>query len=251
MIEKFEIMITPFQCMRTIHVYLPDNYNESQEQYPVIYMFDGHNLFSDYDATYGKSLNMEKFLNQYSQKMIVVGIECNHEENRRLIEYCPYYVNHSLLGEIKGEGDQLIKWIVYELKPYIDEHYRTDISRDATMIAGCSMGGLMALYAVSCYNRYFSKAACLSPSIGVGFELLKKDAQDSQMDENTKIFMSWGSDESRNKTGLAYATSRYLELSYLYTNKNVKTYPYLYVHGKHNEESWGQQLQIFMDYLWN
>ena len=45
MVEKFEVMITPFQCMRTIHVYLPDNYNESQEQYPVIYMFDGHNLY--------------------------------------------------------------------------------------------------------------------------------------------------------------------------------------------------------------
>mgnify|MGYP000174700513 FL=1 len=44
MVEKFEVMITPFQCMRTIHVYLPDNYNESQEQYPVIYMFDGHFL---------------------------------------------------------------------------------------------------------------------------------------------------------------------------------------------------------------
>ena len=71
MVEKFEIMITPFQCMRTIHVYLPDNYNESQEQYPVMYMFDGHNLFFDEDATYGKSWGLKDFLDNYDKKLII------------------------------------------------------------------------------------------------------------------------------------------------------------------------------------
>lgn len=78
-VEKFEVMITPFQCMRMIHVYLPDNYNESQEQYPVMYMFDGHNLFCDEDATYGKSWGLKDFLDNYDKKLIIVGIECNHE----------------------------------------------------------------------------------------------------------------------------------------------------------------------------
>ena len=45
MIEKFDVKITPFDLFRTIHVYLPDSYFYSDERYPVMYMFDGHNYF--------------------------------------------------------------------------------------------------------------------------------------------------------------------------------------------------------------
>ena len=45
MVEKFDIVITPLGLERTIHVYLPEDYYDSDEQYPVMYMFDGHNLF--------------------------------------------------------------------------------------------------------------------------------------------------------------------------------------------------------------
>ena len=106
MVEKFEVMITPFQCMRTIHVYLPDNYNESQEQYPVIYMFDGHNLFFDEDATYGKSWGLKDFLDNYDKKLIIVGIECNHEGHERLNEFSPYTYENSFFGFIEGKGQQ-------------------------------------------------------------------------------------------------------------------------------------------------
>ena len=54
MIKKLDVMITPFQLLRTMHLYLPDDYDESNEHYPVIYMYDGHNLFDDKDETYGR-----------------------------------------------------------------------------------------------------------------------------------------------------------------------------------------------------
>ena len=41
MVEKFDIVITPLGLERTIHVYLPEDYYDSDEQYPVMYMFDG------------------------------------------------------------------------------------------------------------------------------------------------------------------------------------------------------------------
>ena len=72
MVEKFEVMITPFQCMRTIHVYLPDNHNESQEQYPVIYMFDGHNLFFDEEMQHMENHGgLKDFLDNYDKKLIM------------------------------------------------------------------------------------------------------------------------------------------------------------------------------------
>ena len=59
MIKKITTYITPFQLERTLHIALPDNYYETQVHYPVMYMYDGHNLFQDHDATYGKSWGLE------------------------------------------------------------------------------------------------------------------------------------------------------------------------------------------------
>lgn len=62
MIEKRDFIYTPNGKNRPLHIYLPDNYEETEEQYPVMYFFDGHNLFNDKDATYGKSWGLKEFL---------------------------------------------------------------------------------------------------------------------------------------------------------------------------------------------
>lgn len=54
MILKFDIWYEPAGENRCIHLYLPDGYEYTDERYPVLYMFDGHNLFVDEDATYGR-----------------------------------------------------------------------------------------------------------------------------------------------------------------------------------------------------
>ena len=46
---------------RKLYIYLPNSYNEKpDEYYPVLYMFDGQNVFFDSDATYGKSRSEER-----------------------------------------------------------------------------------------------------------------------------------------------------------------------------------------------
>ena len=55
MIEKIDFWFSPAHQNRRLHIYLPNDYFNSNERYPVMYMFDGHNLFYDSDATYGKS----------------------------------------------------------------------------------------------------------------------------------------------------------------------------------------------------
>ena len=69
---------------RPLHIWLPESYYQSTERYPVMYFFDGHNLYDDKDATYGKSWGMEEFLNRWGKQMILVGIECGHEGQERL-----------------------------------------------------------------------------------------------------------------------------------------------------------------------
>ena len=62
MLIKKNIHITPYGLDRTLHIYLPDDYKSSGKRYPVMYMFDGHNLFRDEDATYGKSWGLADYL---------------------------------------------------------------------------------------------------------------------------------------------------------------------------------------------
>ena len=67
MILKRDFLYTPKGVNRTLHIHLPENYQESQERYPVMYFFDGHNLFFNHDATYGKSWGLKEFMDQWEK----------------------------------------------------------------------------------------------------------------------------------------------------------------------------------------
>src|SRR5699024_10071503 len=77
---------------RAAYLYLPVDYDrEPDRRYPVLYMFDGQNVFWDSDATYGKSWGMERFLDENRVPLIVAALECNTGEHyERLDEYSPY-----------------------------------------------------------------------------------------------------------------------------------------------------------------
>ena len=89
MLIKRDFVYSPKGKNRPLHIWLPEGYFHTEERYPVMYFFDGHNLFSDEDATYGKSWGFREFLTGWPKNMIVVGIECGHEGYERLSEYLP------------------------------------------------------------------------------------------------------------------------------------------------------------------
>lgn len=249
MIQKFDITISPFQLKRTIHLYLPQNYYETDERYPVMYMYDGHNLFSDNDATYGKSWGLREFLDQYDKHFIIVGIECNHEGRERLNEFCPYTLPDSHLGNIIGKGQQLMDWVIQELKPYIDQNYRTIPFRECTGIGGSSMGGLMALYSVIKYNLYFSKAACLSSAINICEKQLFQDLKQSTISSDTHVYLSFGKHEVRNEDASSYMKDLLFQFQNKFFQRNASCMINI-TNGEHNEASWEKENQTYMDYLW-
>jgi enterochelin esterase-like enzyme len=168
---------------RNVDVWIPDGYDRNTK-YAVIYMHDGQMLFdSTYnwnhqewgvDETAGR-LIAEKI----TKPFIVVGI-CNTGPSRH-IEYCPQKPFNSLpssyrdslitlarrsdgrvifAGEVRS--DNYVRFIVNELKPYIDSAHSTFPDKDHTFIGGSSMGGLISLYAICEYPEVFGGAACLS-----------------------------------------------------------------------------------------
>ena len=62
----------------------------------------------------------------------------------------------------KINSDNYLKFIVEELKPYIDKKVFGFTTANQTAIMGSSMGGLISMYALCEYPNVFGKAACLS-----------------------------------------------------------------------------------------
>ena len=64
---------------RKAYLYLPESYDrEPDKRYPVLYMFDGHNVFFDSDATYGKSWGMKEYMDFTGTQLLIAAVECNH-----------------------------------------------------------------------------------------------------------------------------------------------------------------------------
>lgn len=249
MIQKFPLNYTPANEERMIHLYLPDEYydaSSSDMRYPVIYMFDGHNLFSDQDATYGKSWGLKNFLDHWHKKFIIVGMECSHTGHDRIKEYCPYRIKTRFTGVVDGIGEKTMQWIVNEVKPYIDSHFRTWAHREATAIAGSSMGGMMALYGVIKYNEVFSKSAAVSPAFFDTLPLFLKMLSRSHILADTRLFMSWGTEEDYR----GWCTKRILRMEQAAQKRNIKTWLYNQQGGQHCEADWETQVPTWMQFLW-
>ena len=255
MIIKRDILFTPSNAVRQLHIYLPESYSQGQEQYPVMYFFDGHNLFSDEDATFGKSWGLKDFLESWGKDIIIVGIECGHVGNERLREYCPYTFRGKFWGgTLKGTGHTTLQWMVSELKPLIDRDYRTWPHREATGIGGSSMGGLMSLYGAVCFNDWFSKAACVSSTISPCMASLRRDIKNANIREDTRFYLSFGTEEAFRP----HPTDPLKSLTAVHNltiqddlrEKGAMTDFFCQVGGGHNEASWEKQIPRFMNFLW-
>jgi len=170
--EKFE---SKYVVPRNVDVWLPDGY-DSKKKYAVLYMHDGQMLFDSLnnwnkqewsvDETISKLLKEEKIVN-----CIVVGIW--NVPIYRFADYFPEKVlskiqdpalSQILTNQIKEKpnADNYLKFLVTELKPFIDSAYSTKRDVKNTLIMGSSMGALISAYALCEYPNVFGGAACLS-----------------------------------------------------------------------------------------
>ena len=248
MLIKWDVTIPELtgDTPRKAYVYLPDYYNDNPERrFPVMYMFDGHNVFLDEDAAYGKSWGMNHFMNWTRKPLIIVAVQCN-SQGQRLNEYAPVTYQNKEHGFIKGKGRIYMDWMVKVLKPYIDANYRTLPDRENTLIAGSSMGGLMALYGVSCYNKVFKRAACLSPSLWVAPGKVLEMVARAHIRRDTTIYMDYGELEMFNH---AASQEAMISTAHLLLTKRVNLAFRIVPGGNHSEASWEKQIPIFMECL--
>ena len=178
-IERLAAFPSRYVDARNVDVWLPEGYTEGAAQgkrYQVLYMHDGQMLF-DARTTWNKQAwNMDQALTRLMRAgrvpdTLVVGVWNN--DKYRHSEYFPQrylarlptalreqLIHDSLQG--KSRSDEYLRFLVEELKPYIDRKYATLPQAASTFIMGSSMGGLISVYAMNQYPLVFGGAAGLS-----------------------------------------------------------------------------------------
>jgi len=228
---------------RRIWIYLPPNYKVTSESYPVLYMHDGQNLF-DESTSYAGEWEVDETLNElFKEKnlsIIVIGID--NGETNRLGEYSPW--KHPTYGG--GEGDAYLEFIVKNLKPYIDSHYRTLIDKDNTAMMGSSMGGLISHYAGLKYPNVFGKIGVFSPSFWFSSNSFEYASVNSNI-KNSKMYFLVGGKEGPTVVAdvekmIATMSSNGFEIDNIYK----KIVP----QGEHNEDFWKLEFKEAIDWLY-
>jgi predicted alpha/beta superfamily hydrolase len=150
---------------RTLAVYLPPGYaTEMRRRYPVFYLQDGQNVFDAATSAFGVEWQADEsadMLIRQSQiaPLIMVGI---YNTPDRINEYTLHHDDQLQAG---GKGQLYGRFVMEEVKPYIDAYYRTLPGREHTAVGGSSLGGLCALGMAKEQHEYFSMCAVMSPSL--------------------------------------------------------------------------------------
>ncbi|WP_143216204.1 alpha/beta hydrolase [Ferroacidibacillus organovorans] len=192
--------MTPFHTERTIRVYLPRDYFDSEAHYPVLYMHDGRNVFRDGDAIGGVSLGLELYLEKTSLELIVVGIDAAASREERIDEYCPWMngaYSERIIGyrqTMGGKGNAYVDFLVNELKPRIDGTFRTRVHQ--TYLAGVSLGGLISSFAACQYPEVFRRVAGISSGFYRNQEKIEALLRESDLSLLERFYMDCGTEEA-------------------------------------------------------
>lgn len=234
MLGKFPFYMNSFKQERMIRVYLPESYNTENKRYPVLYMHDGQNVFEDEGAIKGVSLGMKDYLDETGLEIIVVAIDLNPEGEERVNEYCPWVngeISKQILGYASpsgGRGDEYLDFIVHELKPFINDKYRT--LPEHTSMAGISLGGHISTYAACRYPHFFKRIAAISPGFYRNQEEIEKLLRNSDLSGIEKFYMDFGTkevggNEEMNQTFLGLTNRVYEILNSKLTDFNYQLIP--------------------------
>lgn len=153
---------------RQIQIYLPPNYKDSKEKYPVLYVLDGQRFF-----LYAVSLSQSFKQFQLTPEFIVVGINTDYPKRFQDL----------------GDGkERFIKFLENELTPYIDNNYRTN---NENLFFGWEYGASLV------FNTMLSNPTLFEAYImASAYPIIDKiDELNSISELNTNLYFSVSPDE--------------------------------------------------------
>lgn len=245
-LRRFQSSYLPDE--RDVLVWLPPVYGtEPERRFPVLYLHDGQNLFDGRTAyvagcTWRAHATADRLVRErLIEPIILVGID--NTGLRRMAEYTPSRDKH--YGG--GEGPLYGRLLVDELKPLIDESFRTKPEPRDTGLAGSSLGGLVSLALGLDYPQVFGKLGVLSPSVWWNSREILGRVGAARPEPRPKIWLDMGMSE-----GLRHLRDTDL-LHHRLTSRgwcDERDLRYLRVPGGvHDEDAWARRLPRVLQWL--
>ena len=211
-----------------IRVYLPPGYRENTlKRYPVLYMQDGQNLFFPAEAFLGQDWHVDETVGVLDtmsavEDFIVVGV---YSEDR-FAEYTkPGYETYgrSLVGEVK---------------PRVDQDFRTLPEPGQTALLGSSLGGVVSFYLAWEWPDVFGGAGCLSSTFGYRDDLLDRVLSEDKRDVAYYLDSGWPEDNYEVTVSMAMAlVSRGWQFG-----RDLMHFAFPLA--EHDEKAWGMRLHL-------
>ena len=178
-IDRYRVNSEILKDSVTVDIWTPSDYNLNDGTYPVVYAFDGQNLFDPEFSFAGVAWELDSISDLLLRRgaicsPIIVGINNRGGRNLRPNDYFPEKALDYIAPEDSANtyifetcragfhGDENAAFVAQELKPLVDRLYRTGTDRVNTVAMGSSMGALAALYLMCEYPDVFGAAACMS-----------------------------------------------------------------------------------------
>ncbi len=188
---------------RDILVYLPKEYRRSTaRRYPVLYLHDGQNVFDAATSFAGVEWGADETAQRLTaakliEPIIIVAVANTGTD--RIHEYAPTAAHIDPLKRMQSKGSlrSYGRFLIEELKPFIDRKYRTRREAEFTGLGGSSLGGLATLVLGLWFPDYFTRLAVMSPSIWWDDCAIYKivDALDETAKPPLKIWLDTGTHE--------------------------------------------------------
>ena len=232
---------------RTLAVHLPPGYDHDPHRYyPVLYLHDGQNVFDAHTAFAGVPWRCDESAEQLARlgeamPVIQVGV---YNTPDRLNEY----------GPTDGPDDMSAgygRFLLDEVKPFIDAAYRTRTGPEHTGVCGSSLGGLISLELARRFPDVFGKCAALSPSLWWDHERLMRHLGDHPHElARSRVWLDMGTHEGPSGDGPPPMVRRARRLADHLGHFPPHQFRYTEVPGGlHNEWAWAARFPDVLRYL--
>ena len=186
---------------RDVLVYLPRGYRRSiVKRYPVLYLQDGQNLFDAATAFAGVEWGVDETAqrligSRLVEPLIIVAIENTGKD--RVHEYAPTrgLIDREKKRRSKGLARNYARFLVEELKPFIDRKYRTRRDAASTGVGGSSLAGLLTMCVGLWYPNIFGRLLVMSPSVWWDDGVILKMVEELERKPPLKIWLDTGTAE--------------------------------------------------------
>ncbi len=173
-----------FNNSRFLRVWLPPGYRRPEfktRRYEVLYMNDGENMFNVCTSGNQEEWHADETVTALAASgdipaIIVVGID-SAGKRWRPHEYLPYPDDTLQPPDRSPEGKLYPKFLLDEVIPWIERHYRVRVGAANRALGGSSYGATAALYTAISRPGSFYGLLLESPSIYASDYQILKDAE--------------------------------------------------------------------------